>query len=245
MSSAVASAFRGIAFQAMLRSPCQTATTPQNPRFRPPIATRGPPCGRNACGSTNPANPRSSPGRARGRPGPGSPRRSAAPGHRPLLILSPIGQGRTILPARSKPPSRLPDRTMSEERAGCDALSASVSDQARRTTLSALVDQEQEGRRGDRIARNELNRGLVAVLDVLEVQRILSTRPVHRCTAAVDRRTDADSMHAARSQGGAGRGSLRVRGQAAHRRRHRATRPHPLGRLPADVESQAAPRPLK
>lgn len=51
-----------------------------------------------------------------------------------------------------------------------DALSAYSSDQARRMTLSALVDQDQEALR---IARNELNRGLVAVLDVLEVQRNL------------------------------------------------------------------------
>jgi outer membrane protein, multidrug efflux system len=51
-----------------------------------------------------------------------------------------------------------------------DALSAYTSDQARRTTLSALVDQDQEALR---IARNQLDNGLVAVLDVLEVQRNL------------------------------------------------------------------------
>jgi NodT family efflux transporter outer membrane factor (OMF) lipoprotein len=51
-----------------------------------------------------------------------------------------------------------------------DALSAYSSDQARRTTLSALVDQDTEALR---IARGELNQGLVAVLDVLEVQRNL------------------------------------------------------------------------
>src|SRR5262249_52798262 len=51
-----------------------------------------------------------------------------------------------------------------------DALSAYSSDQARRTTLAALVDQDQEALR---IARNQLSQGLVAVLDVLEVQRNL------------------------------------------------------------------------
>src|SRR5262249_3822270 len=51
-----------------------------------------------------------------------------------------------------------------------DALSAYSSDQARHTTLSALVDQDQEALR---IAQNQLNHGLVAVLDVLEVQRNL------------------------------------------------------------------------
>jgi outer membrane protein TolC len=51
-----------------------------------------------------------------------------------------------------------------------DALSSYSSDQARRTTLSTLVDQDQEALR---IARNQMNNGLVAVLDVLEVQRNL------------------------------------------------------------------------
>ena len=51
-----------------------------------------------------------------------------------------------------------------------DALSAYSSDQTRRTTLAALVDQDQEALR---IARNQLSQGLVAVLDVLEVQRNL------------------------------------------------------------------------
>jgi multidrug efflux system outer membrane protein len=51
-----------------------------------------------------------------------------------------------------------------------DALSSYAFDQTRRTTLSALVDQDQEALR---IARNQLNQGLVAVLDVLEVQRNL------------------------------------------------------------------------
>jgi outer membrane protein TolC len=51
-----------------------------------------------------------------------------------------------------------------------DALSAYSFDQVRRTTLAALVDQDQEALR---IARNQLSQGLVAVLDVLEVQRNL------------------------------------------------------------------------
>jgi NodT family efflux transporter outer membrane factor (OMF) lipoprotein len=51
-----------------------------------------------------------------------------------------------------------------------DALSAYSSDQTRRTTLSALVDQQQEALR---IARKQLSEGLVPVLDVLDVQRSL------------------------------------------------------------------------